>query len=471
MTIRAPVLIGTCTLLLTACAPVGPRYQTPELKKVAERPSRRASAVDLGSTPPVVQRSGFYVVTVPGEVDQESVRASWESAGFEFVEELARSEGSCYLLFLAETALSTPDLARVTVEYDGKHLLYLEGSPPRFAENSAGLSPWQYGATGLEQTQGFLGAFADFKVAFWDTGVQYGHSGLFHVRPGVRQASRSSFRNLIHATLPDAPSFKRHGTGVLSVAFGPVSSKEGVEVVRNARWLIVHQTLINEYLVAPTYPYIKAIDKAIRQKVDLVSFSGAIPVKRTSRALDTMFRKAARHGIIFVCAAGNEGIDLDDPHRSERLLPIDLDLPNVIVVAGLSRYRQGDEPILYPESNHGARRVHIAAPGEDIWCADPSSPQGWREATGTSFAVPQVTGALGLLWDRLGGPGIKAGKVGADRLERAEAVVSSFLMVATMASNALAGERGDLVNARRYLDLSEIRLRLRELESGDRAKD
>ena len=105
-----------------------------------------------------------------------------------------------------------------------------------------------------------------------------------------------------------------------------------------------------------------------------------------SKALEDAIRAAGEAGILFVAAAGNDSSDNDKrPHY-----PSNYNLPNVISVAALDRNDN-----LASFSNYGAKTVHIAAPGKDIlstWLKD-----GFREASGTSMAAPQVAGVAALI--------------------------------------------------------------------------
>jgi len=105
-----------------------------------------------------------------------------------------------------------------------------------------------------------------------------------------------------------------------------------------------------------------------------------------SRALEDAIRAAGDAGILFVAAAGNNGTDNDrSPH-----FPSNYGLPNVISVAALDRNDN-----LAGFSNFGLHSVHIAAPGREIlstWLGN-----GYREASGTSMATPQVAGVAALI--------------------------------------------------------------------------
>ncbi|THB72139.1 MAG: DUF5011 domain-containing protein [Gammaproteobacteria bacterium] len=93
-------------------------------------------------------------------------------------------------------------------------------------------------------------------------------------------------------------------------------------------------------------------------------------------------------GMLFVAAAGNESRNLDDHWMST---PSDLELPNIISVAGSNQF---DEPASW-FTNYGKTSVDIAAPGEFIYSTYPGNT--FTTIHGTSMAAPHVTGAAALL--------------------------------------------------------------------------
>lgn len=105
-----------------------------------------------------------------------------------------------------------------------------------------------------------------------------------------------------------------------------------------------------------------------------------------SEALEESINRAIRSGVLFVCAAGNDGIDSDEtPH-----FPSAYTNMGILSVAAMSPNES-----LAPFSNFGERSVDIAAPGVDILSTLPNGEYGY--ASGTSMATPFVTGLAALV--------------------------------------------------------------------------
>ncbi len=110
-----------------------------------------------------------------------------------------------------------------------------------------------------------------------------------------------------------------------------------------------------------------------------------------SRALWEMMEYYERaYGVMYVAAAGNEGVDNDSIY--EAMYPASYNLSSIVSVGATTRLGT-----LAPFSNYASKSksVDIAAPGVDIPSTFPGNT--YRSMSGTSFAVPLVTGTLALM--------------------------------------------------------------------------
>ena len=128
----------------------------------------------------------------------------------------------------------------------------------------------------------------------------------------------------------------------------------------------------------------KAIEYATSLGVTLTSNSwGGGGASETMKAA---IKAAHDKGILFIAAAGNDGVDNDSsPHY-----PASYALDNVISVAATDNKDQ-----LAEFSCFGATTVHLGAPGVDIVSSVPNG--NYTKLSGTSMATPHVSGAAALV--------------------------------------------------------------------------
>jgi subtilisin family serine protease len=105
-------------------------------------------------------------------------------------------------------------------------------------------------------------------------------------------------------------------------------------------------------------------------------------------ALADAIRYADQKGVVFVNAAGNDGVNNDVVPT----YPAAYHTPNMLVVAAIDQSGQ-----LASFSNFGPQTVDLAAPGVDILSTYPRKFGSYAYLSGTSMATPFVSGVVSLL--------------------------------------------------------------------------
>ncbi|MGH2978171.1 MAG: S8 family peptidase [Solirubrobacterales bacterium] len=172
-----------------------------------------------------------------------------------------------------------------------------------------------------------------------------------------------------------------------------------------------------------------AIDYAVDHGARVINASWGGPA--FSLALYSAIRRAHEHGVLFVAASGNDGMNAD----SSPDYPAAFDLPNIISVAATDRSDR-----LLDFSNYGAKSVDLAAPGDDIYSTVPpvSDPSGYAAFSGTSMAAPFVAGAAALYLSKF--PQATADQVRA-------ALLNTVDRLPTLAGKTVTGGRLNMANA------------------------
>ncbi len=138
-----------------------------------------------------------------------------------------------------------------------------------------------------------------------------------------------------------------------------------------------------------TFDAIQCIDYAVRLRqegVNIRVLNNSWGGGGFSSALYDAIVRANTAGILFVCAAGNDGLDTDVVSN----FPSCYEVPNVISVGAMTRqnFQAGF-------SNYGKRTVDVFAPGDDILSSTPNN--SYSSFSGTSQASPHVAGIAGLI--------------------------------------------------------------------------
>lgn len=131
------------------------------------------------------------------------------------------------------------------------------------------------------------------------------------------------------------------------------------------------------------------------QTIDYATNNGAHIISASwggggaSDLLKQSIERARDKGVVFIAAAGNDSSNND----SSPMYPASYEVSNIIAVAAL-----GNRGELASFSNFGKKKVHVAAPGQNILSALPGN--SYASWSGTSMATPHVSGIAALLKSR-----------------------------------------------------------------------
>jgi subtilisin family serine protease len=144
----------------------------------------------------------------------------------------------------------------------------------------------------------------------------------------------------------------------------------------------------------------KDVANAIRYAVDngakIINMSFSKLFSPDKALVDEAVRYAEKKNVLIVHAAGNDGVDIDQPvnyHYPIAIYTNGRRAGNFITV-GWSR-PLFDYRLAHPYSDYGKRNVDIFAPGSDIYSTVPNN--GYDYKSGSSMAAPVVSGVAAIL--------------------------------------------------------------------------
>lgn len=189
-----------------------------------------------------------------------------------------------------------------------------------------------------------------------------------------------------------------HGTHVAGIVGAEGDNQTGVAGV-NWTTRVMALKFLGPTGGGMTSDAIACIDYMLKMKargVDIRVANCSWGSTERSQALGDAIDQAVKQGILFVCAAGNDGVDCDRvPHY-----PSSYDSDGIVSVAALT-----PNDSLASFSNYGKSSVDIAAPGVDVLSTLPEGSYGF--ASGTSMASPFVAGVAALVASTEPGMSIK----------------------------------------------------------------
>lgn len=263
--------------------------------------------------------------------------------------------------------------------------------------------------------EGAKHAHADLKANFWKNPAEIAGNGIDDDGNGHVDDTRGWDFDGNDRRTYDGPQ-DDHGTHVA----GTIGARGGNGLgVAGVCWKV---RLLNVKFLGTnggtTANAIKAIDYLtdlkLRHGLNLVATNNSWGGGGYSQALKDSIDAAGAADILFVAAAGGSGVDID----KTPFYPAAYTSPSIIAVTSID-----DSGALPASANWGAVSVDLGAPGVDIWSTVPG---GYEAYTGTSMAVPHVTGALALYAQRH--PGLDA------------AALKAAVLGAATPTDALAGK-------------------------------
>ena len=182
-----------------------------------------------------------------------------------------------------------------------------------------------------------------------------------------------------------------HGSHVAGIIAADRNNNKGIKgVASNAKIMAIRA-------VPDGDEYDKDIALAIRYAADngakVINMSFGKPFSPNAEWVYDAIKYAAEKDVLLVHAAGNDGMDLDDPENpnfpnDHKLLNEPEFAPNVITVGALAP--SWGENMIASFSNYGRLNVDVFAPGARIYSTMPENEYEFQ--SGTSMAAPAVAG-------------------------------------------------------------------------------
>jgi subtilisin family serine protease len=255
----------------------------------------------------------------------------------------------------------------------------------------------------------------DIAIGILDTGVDISHKDLapnIWTNPGEIAGNHlddddNGYIDDIHgwdfvhddASLFDSTAADFHGTHVAGTIGAAGGNHEGVVGVNWAVTMIPMKFIQGEGLTSDAVRALDYLtDLKSRHSLNIVASNNSWGGDDYSVALEDAINRGGDAGILFVAAAGNDGVDLDEAPSYPASYECDALYPSgdprgfdcLISVAATTS--EGGRPGF---SNYGSTSVDLGAPGDAIASTYPSNDYVYLD--GTSMAAPHVTGAIALL--------------------------------------------------------------------------
>jgi subtilisin family serine protease len=272
-------------------------------------------------------------------------------------------------------------------------------------------------------------------VSVIDTGVDYRHPDLAaNVWTNPREVAGDRIDNDGNGYVDDVYGWdfanndadpfddEGHGTHVAGTIGAVGNNGTGVTGV-NWQVSIMALKFLDANGSGTTSAAIAAINYATKMRrdfgVNIVATNNSWGGGGFSSSLQNAINAGGSAGILFVAAAGNEGVNNDTTPS----YPASYSSGSIIAVAATDSSNR-----LASFSNYGATSVDVAAPGVGILSTTPNNT--YASYSGTSMATPQVTGVVALL---------KAARPDATADQIRAAILSTTTPVAGLAGKVATG--------------------------------
>ena len=352
-------------------------------------------------------------------------RHAWRASAAGFLQNIADFHASAGAHVLREMRPSPTDLIQV-VEFDGPgsslagklrryaDCPWVDYAQPNYIYSSSSVSPndpfyTDPGQPNLPQIQapsawGITQGDHNFVVAVSDSGANVAHPD---VSPNLSSGARNFVTNPESSDVSDDFYPYYHGSNVAGIV--GAKGNNGLfmtGVAWNVQLLILK--VLDQNGGGSSERFVRGIDYAYSSNLGhppAIAINCSWGLNPPSSSLDPglvdAVKRARTNNMVVVAAAGNMGINSDDPDKL--VSPASIPKDNVIAVGAV---KVDDTKTNY--SNYGIYRVELGAPGGEDPAGlnilgiigltqDPNSNPAYTQLSGTSMAAPHVTGAIQLV--------------------------------------------------------------------------
>lgn len=407
----------------------------------------------------VAFRADSLLLRVTGDDHRETVMNTLRSAGYGF-RSLITGDGSLQVWL--------PDVASIRgFDEAEEHLRVLLGDAGRTHRNvlfypmAGSTDPmfadqWSLHRVNVASAWNHTVGGLDTVVAVIDSGIDRDHPDFLHAdgdnlwrHPGEAANGVDDDGNGFVDDLRgwnfaddnnDTRDFLGHGTQMAGIIAAAGDNNFGISGVNHRAALLPLKVGNSSFSMDAV---VRAVDYATELKraghpVAVVSNSYGSKMAGKDPAIpDPLYsaiERAGEAGILFVAAAGNDGINndgLDFLGRTQHNFPSDYVLDNILSVTATD-----PDDVRVPSANYGAVSVDLAAPGLGMMSTHLNGE--FRMGTGTSHACALVAGGAALLW--AWNPGLSVS-------DRKEILMETGVSVPGLATATVSGRRLDIGQA------------------------